>query len=376
MATARVVTSSSIVPGTALVAVAGLALLASMLVASCGVKATDSHGDENLPNAHAGPFRVLRDGEMPSQDRMIPYAIRRYGTRDPSALDIDGDPATPDVRLFVAASDRNTPNGPSVSILAFDAPDGRSFNPRTEDATVLVPSESWEGGVVGAPSVLRVSGELWMYYAAAGGVGLARSQDGLQFTKVASPVLTADASVAWESGAVPSEPSVVQVDDGSFRMFYVAGNSIGEARSSDGERWERLPNGPAVAPVAAPDFPTPDADNVYEPIDDVRVGGPWAVVTTSSLGRRILRVYYAGQNRIGLWSLGMVARYGADGVLERAYDPVLGNLYAPKGPSVVFFRDFTLVWFTAPEDKTKPDSASAIAEGVAPATVSLVLPSP
>lgn len=376
MSIQRAVTKRSVLFGLAGFAVGALSVSASLLAGACGVNAPDSHGDENLPNAQAGPFRVLRDGEQPPQERAIPYAIRKYGTRDPSALDIDGNPATPDVRLYVAASDRNDPFGPSVSIVVFDAPDGRSFNPRTEDATALLPSEAWEGGVVGAPSVLRVSGEFWMYYDAVGGIGLARSQDGLRFTKALSPVLTADSSAAWESGAVPAEPSVVQVDDGSFRMFYVAGSSIGEARSSDGEHWERIPGGPAIAPVPAPDFPTPDADSVYEPVDDVRVAGPWAVMGTSSLGRRILRVYFAGQNRIGLWSLGMAARYGSDGLLERAYGPVLGNLYAPKGPTVLFLNGFTLAWFTAPEDKSKPASASAIAEGVAPATVSLALPSP
>jgi len=356
-----------------LVAGAG-AVACALAVNACGVRAPDSHGDENLPNAKAGPFRVLRAGEAPPQDRTMPYALRRKGTRDPCALDIDGNPATPDVRLYVAASDRSYPHGPPVAILTFEAADGRSFDPRTEDATVLVPSEAWEEGRVGAPSVLRVGSQIWMYYDAAGGIGLARSDDGLHFTKVPVPVLTSDASVAWEEGATPSEPSVVQLDDGSFRMFYVAASSIGEARSFDGKRWERVAGGPAISPVAPPDFPTPDADSVYEPIDDVRVSGPFAVMGTSSLGRRILRVYYAGLNRIGLWSLGLAARYDGDGVLQRAYGPVLGNLYAPKGPSVLFFDDFTLLWFTAPEDRTKPDSAPAIGEGVAPATVSLQLP--
>ena len=345
----------------------------SVAVSSCGVRAPDSGGDKNLPNAGAGPFRVLHTGEMPPKDRIIPYALRRKGTSDPCAVDADGDPATPNVRLYVAASPKDNPTAAPDSILLFSAADGRSFDPKTQDAIVLTPTESWEGGIVGAPSVLRAGSEFRLYYAAAGGIGAARSSDGVTFSKIPGPVLAPDVASSWEIGEMPGEPSVVQLDDGSFRMFYVAGQSIGEARSSDGWAWERIPGGPVLAPVAPPDFPTPDADTVYEPIDDQRVAGPHAMLATTSLGRRVLRLYYAGQNRIGLWSLGLAARYGFDGPLERAYSGVLGNAYAPKGPSVIAFEGFSLAYFTAPEDKSKPQSASAVAVGVAPATISLEL---
>jgi hypothetical protein len=52
---------------------------------------------------------------------------------------------------------------------------------------------------------------------------------------------------------------------------------------------------------------------------------------------------------------------------------VLGNSYTPKGPSVVFFEDFSLLYFTAPATKTKPEESTAIGIGVAPATLSLAL---
>lgn len=351
----------------------GITAIAGMAVAGCGVKAPPSGGDENLPNAQAGPFRVLRDGEMPPKDRIIPFALRRRGTRNPSALDGDGLSETPDVMLYVAATESGNGEGDPVSILRFDAADGRSFPPLDPDATVLEASESWEGGIVDAPSVLRVGAEVWMYYGAAGGIGLATSADGLTFTKVAGPVFGPSGDSGWESGAVPSDPSVVRMDDGTFRMFYEAGVGIGEARSLDGTSWERVSNEPAIWPVPPPDFPAPEEDSVYEPFDDVTVGDPDAVLDTSTLGRRILRVYYAGSNRIGLWQLGMAARYVGESVLQRAYGPVLGNAYAPKGPSVVFFDAFTLVFFTAPSSSTDDASAPAIAEGVAPATLSLAL---
>jgi hypothetical protein len=202
---------------------------------------------------------------------------------------------------------------------------------------------------------------------------LAVSTDGESFTKRPEPVFGPSDQGAWEGGAVPSDPSVIVLDDGSFRMFYEAGRGIGEASSIDGVHWERVSSEPALWPVPPPDFPVPEEDSVYEPFDDVAVGGPHAVLDRSALGRRILRVYYAGSNRLGLWSLGMAARYEGEGRLQRAYSRVLGNDFSPKGPSVAFFRDFTLVYFTAPENERDAASAPAIAVGVAPATVSLIL---
>ena len=351
---------------------AGLTLALTAWTSGCGVKAPPSGGDENLPNANAGPFRVLREGEMPPKDRIFPYAIRRKGTRNPCALDVDGRSDTTGVMLYLAASEGIAPGEPPVMILRYDADDGRSFNPRDADATVLEPSESWEGGVVDAPSVLRVGDEIWMYYAAAGGIGLATSSDGTNFTKRSGPVFGASMG-GWANGAIPSDPSVVMMHDGSFRMFYEAGVGIGEARSNDGIAWQTVSEQPAIWPVPPPDFPAPEEDSVYEPFDDVSVGDPVAVLDESALGRQILRVYYAGSNRIGLWSLGMAARYVGETTLQRAYGQVLGNSFAPKGPSVLVFRDFTMLYFTAPEDDRDDTSAPAIGIGVAPATVSLTL---
>jgi len=343
--------------------------LPAVLVVSvaCGVKAPPSGGDDNLPNAKAGPFRVLREGEMPPQDRVFPFAIRRKGTSNPCALQ---DQAS--VRLYVASSESLEPGAPPVKILRFDAADGRSFSPREPDAIVLEPSASWEGGVVDAPSVLRVGAEIWMFYAAMGGIGLAVSTDGTTFVKRADPVLGASAEATWEQGAVPSDPSVVMLGEGSFRMFYEAGVGIGEAVSEDGVHWRRIADAPALWPVPAPPGPLPEEDSVDEPFDDVSVADPHALVDTSALGRRILRVYYAGSNRLGGWSLGMAARYDGEIALQRAYGRVLGNDHDPRGPSVLRLHDVSMLYFTAPADRD-PESVSAIAIGVAPATVFLSL---
>jgi len=92
---------------------------------------------------------------------------------------------------------------PTRAILRYEALDGRSFDRSAE--VVLTPADAWEGGVMGAPSVLSVGGEVFLYYAAAGGIGLARSQDGHAFTRVPGPVL-GPAMGGWEGSAVPASP--------------------------------------------------------------------------------------------------------------------------------------------------------------------------
>jgi hypothetical protein len=352
-----------------------IAACAGAVALACGTNAPDSGGDQNLPNAKAGPFRELRTGEM-RKGQIVPWAVRKKGVRDPSALDADANPATLGVVLYAAIGADSSADGEPTKILRYEASDGRAFelgDPAPKPETVLEATETWEGGVVGAPSALRVGAEVWLYYAGATGIGLATSPDGVTFTKRPGPVLGAAASPSWEAGFVPEDPSVVRLPDGSWRMFYAAAGSIGEAKSADGLTWARVSGAPVLSPVAAPSFPAPDADTVDEPPDDVAVTGPCAVTAVSALGRPIVRVYYAGHNRIGLWSLGLAARYGSDGVLQRATGPVLGNLMSPRGPAVLSFTDVLLVWYTASEDKGKPAGRRTIAMGVAPATASLAV---
>ena len=108
---------------------------------------------------------------------------------------------------------------------------------------MLDQSEPWEGGSVHSPSVLRAGSSIYLYYAAAEGIGRAVSSDGVAFTKDTSPVLAPDPSVAWET-TPPTQPSVAIFPDGSWHMFYAAGVSIGEATSSDGVTWTRADGDP------------------------------------------------------------------------------------------------------------------------------------
>ncbi len=260
-----------------------------------------------------------------------------------------------------------TPSSPTRSIVRHGALDGRSFDFPSE--VVLTPDATWEGGVLAAPAAVRVGGQIFLYYAAAGGIGLAKSSDSHAFTKVPGPVL-APAAGGWEQGAVPASPGVVQLGDGSFRLFYeVPGTgSIGEASSPDGAAWTRLGSGPALAPVAAV-----DGGDTWE---SASVGSPFPMLAASGDGRPLLRLYYGAVDGAGKGTVALAARYGTDGAFSRAVSPVYGTSTTldPREPCVVAFTGFTLLYAT--EKTTSGDMHAAIAVGVAPATVTLGPPDP
>lgn len=213
---------------------------------------------------------------------------------------------------------------------------------------------------------------IFLYYAAAGGIGLARSADSHAFTRVAGPVLAPSAG-GWEQGATPASPGVVQLPDGSFRMFYAIslapGQSvIGEASSADGSSWTRLGTAPALAPVVAV-----DGGDTWE---SAAVGSPFPMLAPSADGRTILRLYYGAVDAAGQGTIALAARYGTDGVFQRAVSPVYGTSSAlgPREPCVVAFAGFTLLYAT--EKTTSGDMHAAIAVGVAPATAMLGAPDP
>ncbi|MBK9263706.1 MAG: hypothetical protein IPM54_28370 [Polyangiaceae bacterium] len=348
----------------------------ALLCAACATLAEAETGGENLPNAGAGPFRALRPDEVGNL-RSAPNVLVDDETfpRDPALLDADGDPSTPDVFGYFAITpnDGMTEPDPSAlprAIVRYGAQDGRSFD--RSPTTVLVPEEAWEGSTMGAPAAIRVGAEVFLYYTAEGGIGLARSDDGLTFVRVSGPILGPDPN-GWEGGQVPASPGVVRLDDGSFRMFYeVAGDGsekrIGEARSDDGVAWQRVGD----APVLAPRMDVNLEDPFY---DGVAVFAPFPVLGKSAEGRSILRVYYGGRDALGRMSIGLAARYDpASGALERAATPVFGGSLGPSEPCVEVRPGYSLLFVTQLEGRTKSEQIPAIAAAVSPADA--VLPAP
>lgn len=338
----------------------------------CATQPEEGGGGTHLPNAGAGPFRALRLGEV-GHARSAPNVLFDDDTfpRDPSVMDIDGDPSTLEVAgFFAAAPDGSPPSAPTTSIVRHGALDGRSFD--RSPVIVLEAALAWEGGFVGSPSVLRWNGEILLYYAAAGGIGLARSADGLAFSREALPVLGPDAA-GWEGGAIPRSPGVVHLWDGSLRMFYEVpgegtGSRIGEARSDDGVVWTRVGAGPALEASGGA-----VEEDAY---DGASVGSPFPLTAQSATGERILRVYYGAVSQSGRLSIGIAARFGLDGPLDRAISPVFGagSSLGAREPCVVSFDGFSLIFATQRADRGEEDLA--VAAGIAPATAPLPDPNP
>lgn len=348
---------------------ARFALVTLALVATaCATLAAAETGGENLPNAAAGPFRALRTDEVGNL-RSAPNVLVDDQTfpRDGTVIDADGDLSTPEVFGYFAVAPPPSmgdpdPAAPTRAIVRYSALDGRSFD--RAPVTVLEPAQPWQGGVLGAPAALRVEDELFLYYSAEGGIGLATSVDGVKFDPSIGPTLEPD-STGWEAGKVPSNPGVVRLDDGSFRMFYDVpfdgGRRIGEARSDDGITWQRVGN----AAVLEPRKDSNPDDPFY---DGASVEAPYPVLGKSSEGRPILRVYYAAIDSTGRRSIGVAARYTpAEGPLERAIGPVFNNSLGPGQPCVDVRPGYSLLFVTQLEGTSKSERIPASAAAISPA---------
>jgi len=119
------------------------------------------------------------------------------------------------------------------------------------------------------PCVLRVGDQWWMWYngrsadSFTGQIGLAKSNDGLQWTKAndGQPVFRHGPPNSFDSTKV-DHPAVIHFD-GKFHMWYTAGDAthykIGYATSTNGVAWKRE-NG--ASPVLGPGEPGKFDDQV------------------------------------------------------------------------------------------------------------------
>ncbi len=340
------------------------ALWLSVLCSACATLADGEPGLDNVPTAKAGPFRLFADGEL-AEPRSAPYAMDDATSRlrDLSVVDLDGDPGTLAVDGYFSANAEADPEGaPPTSIVRVGAPDGRSFGAQPE--VVLSSTRRWEGGTVGAPSVLPQSGgAVLLYYAGAGGVGLASSPDGVSFTPADEPVLDV-ASCGW-CGAPPSSPAVVQLGEGALALFFETTRggraAIGQATSADGVVWTVDPAGPVLT-TGAPGG-----------LDDVWIGTPYAVRGTSTEGREILYVYYAARAESGKQVIGVAARFldDPDAPLEKSASNVFtpSSRVEPREPAVVRFSEFTFFFVTQYRSTTVKEPV--VPGGVSPANVDL-----
>jgi len=308
-----------------------LSSLAALAGASaCATLATQGQVGQNLPSSGVGPFQALTQMQVEHAD-VAPFVLLEPGQTltEPSVLPESSDPSSPSLLMFVVGQ-----GGKGTVIQRTSSEDGVSFygdtadeerNPSHRPPVVLSASLAWEGVGVSGPSVMRVASEIWMYYAAAGGIGLAKSSDGMTFTKTGAPVLASDAGAAWETSA-PHAPTVAMFPDGSWHMMYAAGTSIGEATSSDGMTWTRVSDNPLLVP-STPVDPKTLGPGETVPFDQATVEDPLLLPRVDPTGQLQVRVLYTGysapassMSRSG--EIGFAARYGDGGALSRQVIPV------------------------------------------------------
>jgi hypothetical protein len=324
----------------------------------CATIASDAGDiDAERPNAQAGPFRALRDDEVPASDG--PYLLKGKLSlfREATALDLDHSGAPGQTAIYALAT-----ASAAIGVFRFLADDARNFSETPNPAApVLEASETWEGPTIETPEVAEIEGEIWLFYAGVDGIGAASSSDGVTFIKLPGPLLGAPAS-GWDAGEVPRAPAVIRLGAGDYRMFYEAGGRIGEATSADGTSWQRIGDAPILEPRAITDPSEP-------PFDSDSVGDPEGWVATGAEGRRVIRVYYTGRAADGSNAIGMAARFGASGPLTRAVAPAFSGARGPHAPAILPFDELTLLYVTELAGLTDALNYPAIAAGVAPGDV-------
>jgi hypothetical protein len=355
------------------------AAVLAVLASACATLGTPAGSDDNLPSSGVGPFRPVTEQEVPS-GALAPFVFSSEQVlyREPAVLAASGDPSSASVILYAVGR-----VGGRDVIVRTRADDGRSFygdvadnandtHPLHAAPQVLAADQPWEGANLAGPSAVQVGTQTWLYYGAAGGIGLAQSSDGATFTKAPGPVLGADPGAAWES-TPPGAPSVAVFPDGSWHMAYSAGASIGEAVSADGVSWARFdadPTTPALDPILGP--------GGSGSFDSAQVSDPLLAPRVTPAGRLHVRVLYTGwDGPPGAASrssaIGFAARYGASGPLTRAGAPVYTVSLHEAAPALFEWAAGSMLYVHEDDgvlDRTHPYSAVAAAfapeEGMLP----------
>lgn len=131
-----------------------------------------------------------------------------------------------------------------VIIAYATSPDG--FNWTKQGPVFTSDPDSWETAIWG-PSVLKLEGLYWMWYAAgreqgSAAIGVATSTNGTDWNRVGkAPVITEEVFIG--------DPQVLY-ENGKFQMWYTNFNDgvIHYAESDDGINWSKSPQNPVLRP--------------------------------------------------------------------------------------------------------------------------------
>jgi hypothetical protein len=221
-----------------------------------------------------------------------------------------------------------------------------------EGTPALTATADWEGGHVEDPwTVVDDDGHARLYYAAAGGLGLAEA------TTVAGTFVSVGAPVIEGEGV--RRPSVVRgLDDEGFLMFFEREGRIERAHSSDGRTWTQ--DGPVTLPALAARDERDDTE--------VSVGSPGVVRARTSAGRSVLRMYYESRRRDGQVLIAMAGSF--DGATFEALEvPVVESRSLRMPAPLSQDERITLLYMSTARGGTPERGALVV--GVAPGRITL-----
>ena len=203
----------------------------------------------------------------------------------------------------------------------------------------ILPPSGWEGAAMAANGSAMAAGDEILYWYEAGDpfrIALARSKDGLAWTKTGGPVLERGPLGSFDESAA-ADPHVIRIA-GEFYLFYLGQDRarrqrLGVARSSDGAHWEKLRSNPILELGAAGAF---DENGLGEPAVWSSGGSYWML--------------YTGRDRAEHRRIGLAK--SADGVhwwRETNFKPIAGdqpwNRAVMCDPSVLVEGNEVRVWF-------------------------------
>ncbi|HYP12799.1 MAG TPA: hypothetical protein VEQ63_02660, partial [Bryobacteraceae bacterium] len=131
------------------------------------------------------------------------------------------------------------------------SPDGVHW--RKQGRVMSPDPNTWEGGYIAANGSVLLHGSAYLHWYQAGRaspeIGLARSHNGMHWTKEGQPVLRSGPRGSWDERGV-ADPYVIRIGN-TFYMYFLGQDRarrqrLGVARSSDGVRWEKLLSNPIL----------------------------------------------------------------------------------------------------------------------------------
>lgn len=214
----------------------------ALLALNCGALGAPARGDRDLPSTVLGGYAAVALQSSPTGSALL-LSADDGSLEEPSSL------LEPDGRRALYATHSTSAGAVRIARAIERQPRYLRFEPIQ---TVLEASLPWEQGAVRSPSVLRDGSTVWLFYAAGGAIGAARSTDGVNFNREGEPVLRPDS--AHGEGAAIGAPSVVAHPSGGFVMAYASGGSLFLARAQRlPGPWVRVGAGAAITPSAITD---------------------------------------------------------------------------------------------------------------------------